>query len=221
MNYHLETVQAVCNQVRHKAGQSIRFQDLLRKIRKEFKSYKFDIKIYSHQKSTLDAEEFYVNAYYDPEADKDFEDPFEVVIFHNFNKTTMWDRPHITNLLIQIFDAVVHELRHQKQSQKKHHNIYWKHSAIIYNYLSDPDEVDAYAISIAIELCRNIGKQRALNHMHRFTAMSRYRIQKNLISPNLYAYVKVFEDVNHPTLRRLAKKIYHRLNKIDTDLIFL
>ena len=221
MNNIMETIGAVCTQVRNKTSRGTSFRSLLTKIRREFRIKEFDLIIRSHRKENLDREEFYVNAYYDPENDSNFDIPIEVVIIHNFDKTVIWDKSHITNLLIQVYDAIVHELKHQKQSRKKHYKIYWPHSNIVHNYLSDPDEIDAYAISIAIELCRNMGKHRALHHMHRFTSMSRYKIQHNLVSPNLYAYVKIFKDLSHPVLQRLAKKIYVHLRKVDTDKIFL
>lgn len=217
----MEAVCTVCNKIRHQSTQGISFQSLVKKIRKEFDNHGIFLIVRTHRKPSLQQEEFYVNAYYDPEDDNNFEIPIEVVIIHNFNKSVIWDKFHITNLLIQVYDAVVHELKHQKQSRKKNHKSHWPHSNIVDKYLRDPDEIDAYAISIAIELCRSIGKHRALRYMHRFTSLSRYKIQHNLVSPNLYAYVKVFKNLEHPVLKKLAKKIYVRLRKVDTDNIFL
>lgn len=217
----METVSAVCTQVRNKTSRGTSFHSLLTKIRREFRLKKYDLLIHSHRRENLESEEFYVNAYYDPENDSNYDTPIEVIIFHNFDKSFVWDRKHITDLLVQIFDAVVHEYQHQWQSVKKNHKIYWKHSSITKEYLSDPDEIDAYALSIAIELCRTIGKYRALHHMHYITSLSKFRIKKDLVSPNLFAYVKVFETIDDPILRKLSKKIYKFLLKIDTDLIFV
>lgn len=220
--YHtMESVCSVCIKVRNETNRGTSFKALLAKLRKNFKKQELFLDLRSHRKSTLDFKEFYVNAYYDPENDRNGENPFEVIIFHNFNKHMIWDQHQVTDLLEQVFDAIIHEFRHQKQSRKRRHKSYWTQSSITSEYLSDPDEVDAYAVSIAIELCRNIGKHRAISYMHRFTTMSRYRIQSNLASPNLFAYVKVFEDLDHPVLKKLAKKIYKRLIKIDTDHIFV
>lgn len=221
MNSTLEAICTICEKIRHHSSQISGFHQLLRRIRKEFTKYGIYLLIRSHRKPSLDIEEFYVNAYYDPEDDKNYDIPIEVVIIHNFNKRTLWDQNRISILLIQIFDAVIHELKHQRQSQKKNHKIFWPQSTVIDTYLSDPDEIDAYAFSIAIELCRSIGKYRALQQMRRFTSMSRYKIGCNLISPNLYAYVKVFKNLENPILRKLSKKIYIHLCKVDTDLIFL
>lgn len=221
MNNIMETVGSVCTQVRNKTSRNTSFRSLLTRIRREFKLKHLDLLIRSHRKDSLYSEEFYVNAFYDPENDSNYDTPIEVIIFHNFDKSIIWDRKHISDLLIQIFDAIIHEYKHQLQSVKKDHKIYWKHSSVIKEYLSDPDEIDAYALSIAVELCRSIGKYRALHYMQHLTAMSQYRIEANLISPNLYAYVKVFEHLNDPVLRNLSKKLYKSLLTIDTDLIFV
>lgn len=221
MNNIMETVSAVCTQVRNKTSRNTSFHSLLTKIRREFRLKHFDLTIKSHRRETLDQEEFYVNAYYDPENDSNYDTPVEVIIFHNFNKSVIWDRKHITDLLVQIFDAVVHEYKHQCQSVKKDHKIFWKQSSVVREYLSDPDEIDAYALSITIELCRSIGKYRALQHMRYISFMSQYRTNSNLISPNLYSYFKVFETITDPVIRKLSKKIYKLLLEIDTDLIFV
>ena len=36
-----------------------------------------------------------------------------------------WDAKHITELLIQIFDAIIHEFKHQRQSRKRNFKIFW------------------------------------------------------------------------------------------------
>ena len=217
----METVSTVCTQVRNKTSRNTSFRSLLTKIRREFRLKHFDLTIKSHRTDTLDQEEFYVNAYYDPENDSNYDTPVEVIIIHNFDKSVTWDRKHITDLLVQIFDAVVHEYKHQLQSVKKDHKIFWKQSSVVKEYLSDPDEIDAYALSISIELCRSIGKYRALQHMRHISSMSQYRTDSNLISPNLYSYFKVFETITDPVLRKLSKKIYKILLEIDADLVFV
>lgn len=113
--------------------------------------------------------------------------------------------------------------KHQRQSKKRHHEQYWNRHDAGYHYreyLQDPDEIDAYALSIAIELCRTLGKHRALRYMPKFTTLARMKIRDQFVSPNLHAYVSHFEKPISPLLRRLAKKIYIRLKKIDTDYIF-
>lgn len=224
MNSLMETVCLVCTTVRDKTKQGISFQSLLRVIRKEFKNHDVDLYLRTSRKKYLNNEEFYVNAYYDAEDDKNKDTPIEVIVYHNFDKDVIWDRLHITDLLVQVFDAVVHELKHQRQSKKRKYESYWDHAgqkAHYYDYLADPDEVDAYAISIAIELCRTLGKFRALRYLPKFTSLARFKIKDTYASPTLGAYVGQFQNINDIVLKKLAKKVYVRLMKVDTDMIFL
>jgi hypothetical protein len=41
------------------------------------------------------------------------------------------------------------------------------------------------------------------------------------VSPNLSAYVGHFGNLDNPTLKKLTKKVYIRLQKIDTDVVFV
>lgn len=221
MNSLMETVCTVCNHVRDKTKQGISFHNLLTTIRREFREHNIDLKVRSLRKKNLLSEEFYVNAYYDAVDDANSDTAIEVVIYHNFDRTIVWDRPHVTDLLTQVFDAVVHEFKHQRQSRKRHYEVFWQESRLTHLYLSDPDEVDAYALSIAIELCRVLGKNRALRYMPKFTSLSRLKIRNYLVSPSLFVYVKSFETLDNAVLKTLAKKVYIRVQKVDTDHIFL
>jgi len=220
----METVCSICNRVRVNAKGGTSFHNLLKELRREFKKANIDLKIKSSAKKFLSTEEFYVNAYYDAEDDNDKETPIEVIIYHNFNKELVWDRKQVTDLLVQVFDAVIHEFKHQRQSRKREFKQFWGHVDAGYHYheyLQDPDEIDAYALSIAIELCRTLGKHRALRYMPKITTLARLKVHDQFVSPNLNAYVTHFEKPFSPLLRRLAKKVYVRLQKVDTDFIFM
>lgn len=218
----METVCCVCNNVKGKSKHGVSFQNLLTLLRREFREHEFDLKIKSNRVKTLLPEEFYVNAYYDAEDDKENETPIEVIVHHNFDKLLVWDPKQISELLIQIFDAVVHEYKHQRQSFKRKHVVYQNSDTYLYNlYLADPDELDAYAISIAIELCRSLGKFRALRYMSTFNRLGKLKFNGKFVSPCLSSYFEQFNSINHPILKKLAKKIYVRLQKIDTDAIFV
>ena len=218
----METVCVVCNRVKAKSKSGINFQQLLTLLRREFRGYNFDIKIKSDRVKKLNPEEFYVNAYYDSEDDHNNETPIEVIVHHNFDKSILWDQKQTTEFLIQIFDAVVHEYKHQRQSVKRKHRVFSNHCKSPYrDYLADPDEVDAYAISIAIELCRSLGKYRALRYMAKFNSLCRLKFNDQYVSPCLSAYFGQFQSLRNPILKTLAKKIYIRLQKVDTDCIFV
>lgn len=224
MNSVLENVCLICNEVRNETSNGATFQTLMAAIRRSFRRHGIEISFKTKNKKFLQPEEFYVNAYYDAEDDLNKDVAIEVITYHNFDKTTVWDRKHITDMLIQIYDAVVHEHKHQRQSRRRNYKSYWMHVDAGYHYqdyLADPDEVDAYAFSIAIELCRNLGKYRAIRYMPKFSALSRIKIQDCYVSPNLHAYVSHFGSVDGHLIRNLAKKVYVRLQKIDTDFIFV
>ena len=224
MNSIMETICLICNRIRHITKQNTSFPKLLVELRRGFKQAGLDLKIKSQTKKFLATEEFYVNAYYDPEDDQNKETPIEVIIYHNFDKDVIWTNKQITELLVQVFDAVVHEYKHQRQSRKRNHVEFWERADAeqeFHEYLQDPDELDAYALSIAIELCRTVGKFRALRYMPKFTTLARLKVQEQYVSPNLNAYVSHFEKPISPLLRRLAKKVYVRLMKVDTDHIFM
>lgn len=223
MNSILETVCSVCNKVKANSFHGSTFLPILRNLRKEFKIHNVDLKIRSKKDKTLNGAEFYINAYYDSFDDASLETPIEVIINNNFDNSLVWDKGHVTDFLTQIFDAVVHEKQHQRQSRKRQYEQYWNHHDAGYHYheyLQDPDELDAYALSIAIELCRSLGKHRALRYLPKLTALSRMKIKNQYVSPNLNAYVAHFDRPFSPILRKLSKKIYVRLKKIDTDYIF-
>lgn len=220
----METVCSICTEVRNKTKHGSSFQELVKVIRRTFKSHDVEIHLRTRTRKFLGSEEFFVNAYYDPEDDQNCSVPIEVIIFHNFKKDHIWDTQHITDLLIEIFDAVVHEFKHQRQSYRRHHVNYWEHvdhEECFDEYLADPDEIDAYAFSIAIELCRSLGKFRALKYLPRYSTLARMKIKGRYASPNLSAYVGQFQNVNDALLEQLIKKIYVRLQKLDTDHIFV
>ena len=224
MNNVMETVSNVCNKVRIVSKQRLTFHKLLSALRKEFKLQGFDLRIKSSRDKHLDNNIFFVNAYYDPEDDKHHDTAIEVVVHHNFNKDDIWELSEVTGFLTQIFDAVVHEFKHQRQSRKRKYKVYWHHtdtSSDYAEYLQDPDELDAYAFSIAVELCRTLGKYRALKYMVKFSTLARLKFNGQYVSPNLSSYVDTLGDLSNPAIKKLAKKVYIRILKVDTDAIFL
>ena len=116
---------------------------------------------------------------------------------------------------------MVHELRHQRQYRKRHFKIGKDRGTGYKDYLADPEEIDAYSISIAIELCRSLGKTRALRYLHNVDKLSRFKINNNFVSTALASYLAEFPNSNDPIIKDLSKKIYVRLKKIDTDHIFM
>lgn len=221
MNSIMELVCAICNKVRSSTKQGLSFPKLMNQVRREFKSSNIDIKLTTTRDKTLNEDCVYVNGYYDPEDDKEHECAIELIIVHNFPKDLVWYPTHSTLILTQIFDTVVHELRHQRQYRKRKFKVGPGRGQGHKEYLADPDEVDAYSISIATELVRSLGRTRALRYLHNIDTLSRFKLNKQFVSPCLGMYVGEFSNPRNPIIKKLTKKIYIRLKKIDTDVVFL
>lgn len=216
----MEMIFAICMSILDGTKSGVSFQKLMNAIRREFRKHCLEIKVTTIRDKTLNDEIFYANGYYDPEDDREGERCIELVVTHNFDKDKIWYPDQVRQLLIQVFDTVVHELKHQRQYRKRQFKMGASRGTGYNDYLADPEEIDAYSISIAIELCRSMGKTRALRHLHNVDKLSRYKIKNNFVSPCLTSYLGEFPDPNHPVIRELTKRVYVRLKKIDTDYIF-
>lgn len=217
MNLVLERVYRVCNSVRQQHQEPISFKKLLGSIRKSFKDYGFYIAIKTIKTPDLEKNQYYTEAYY--LEDKDFDDPpIEVLVYHCFEQVQRFQTDQINDFLIQIYDAVVHELRHQHQYHSRDFEHYSTTKQGYTAYLADPDELDAYAFSIAIELLRCLPKPRAELYMSRLSTLARMKRNGVHISPNLASYVGHFRY--NPLLKKLAKKVYKHLEVIDIAYVF-
>ncbi len=221
MNSIMETIFTICNVILDSTKSGISFRKLLNKIRREFKHSYLEIKVTTIRDKTLNDEIFFANGYYDPTDDEEGDCCIELIITHNFCKDQIWYSDQIRQLLIQVFDTVVHELRHQRQYRKRQFKMGKDRGTGYKDYLADPEEIDAYSINIAIELCRTLGKTRALRYLHNVDKLSRFRINNNYVSPCLSMYRAEFPNPEDPIVKELSKKIYIRLKKIDTDHVFM
>lgn len=219
MNSIIERVNAVCQTVRKSNEHAISFKKLIGNLKKEFRENDLDIAIKTKKDKTLEQYHFYVEAFYDAEEDFNNETPVEVFVYHNFSDKDLFEHKQITEFLIQIFDAVVHEYKHRKQSVSRNYEAYSDHPMEPYSkYLADPDELDAYSFSIAIELLRHMNKERVERYMTRLTALSKLKQGNSLVSPNLRAYIGQFN--HNPIIKKLAKKVYKYVDSIDKRHIF-
>jgi transcriptional regulator of met regulon len=220
MNIILDRVNQVCKTVRDNNPDLITFKKLISQTRATFNRYEFDITITTKKEKGWDPDKFYVMAYYDSESDLNGETPIEVVVHHNLSGKEEFGQHQVTNFLIEIYDAVVHEFRHQYQSMRRdfidHENAY---VSPYDKYLASQDEMDAYALSITIELLRHMDANRARRNLSRISKMSKMRTGLNLVSPMLRAYIEHF-GLNDIT-KRIAKKVYQHLETIDKIYIFM
>ena len=189
-------------------------------IRKHFKP--LDIAIKTKKIAGLEVNEFYINAFYDLDADKNNECSIEVIIYHDIDTDMFFEHSQVGQFLVQLYDAVVHELHHQEQARKRkyHINPYIVDLDSDTSYLSDPDEIDAYALSIAIELIRNLGRTRSIQYLHRASRLANVRPKGLYASPNLFFYFKTFRTVDNSVIRKLIKKVFLNLETLDKSAIF-
>jgi hypothetical protein len=219
MNSILERVKTICDAVQEENRQAITFKKLIGSTRRQFRRNDVDIILKTKKDRSLEYDCFYVHAFYDPGDDYENEISIEVLVYHNFNEAEQFKSTQIQEFLTQIYDAVVHELRHQHQSRKRKYQTYSDHAVEPYSkYLADPDELDAYALSIAIELLRHMPLSRAKKYMSRISVMSKMKTGSKLVSPNLNAYVVYFGQ--NSLIKKLSKKVYKHLETIDTNQIF-
>lgn len=219
MNSILERVNLVCQNVRRMNEAAVSFKKLVALTRKEFRNKDIDLDLKTKKDPSLEQNHFYVEAFYDHEHDFNNETPIEVYVYHNFAPADRFLHNQITEFLIQIYDAVVHELRHQQQSRQRFYETFNNSTNNPYSkYLADPDELDAYAVSIAIELLRSMPQERAIRYMSRMRVLSKIKTQHGYLSPNLKCYVDYYGT--NPLIKRVAKKVYKHLNSLDSNQIF-
>jgi hypothetical protein len=220
MNIILERVFNVCKKVREQSPDQINFRNLIGRTRNTFKLHDFDIAIKSKKDKDLETDCWYVMAYYDAENDFNMDTAIEVIVYHNLVGDEAFGPHQVTAFLTEIFDATVHEFRHQYQSMRRDHNQYGKHFDTPYErYLADDDELDAYSFSIAIKLLRTMDADRAKRRMSRISVLSKMRTGSQFSSPQLRAYIGHF-GLNNLT-KKLSKKIYHHLETIDKRYVFM
>jgi len=220
MNIILERVYNVCKSVQESSPELTNFKKLITLTRRTFKNHNFDIAIKTKKDRDLDPDKWYVMAYYDSENDSELETAIEVVVYHNLTGTEEFGPHQITSFLTEIFDATVHEFRHQYQSLRRDHAYYGGHVNSPYEvYLADDDELDAYAFSIALELLRTMDAERAKKRLSRISVLSKMRTGSQFSSPTLRAYIGHF-GLNGLT-KRLAKKIYRHLEVVDKRYVFM
>jgi hypothetical protein len=220
MNIILERVYNVCKKVREDSPDPTTFKKLIGRTRNTFKLHDFDIAIKTKKDKDLDVDKWYVMAYYDSENDYNMDTAIEVIVYHNLHGDEEFGSHQVTSFLTEIFDATVHEFRHQYQSMRRDHNQYCDHIESPYEaYLADDDELDAYAFSIAIELLRTMDAERAKRRLSKISVLSKMRTGAQFSSPQLRAYISHF-GLNNLT-KKLAKKIYHHLETIDKRWVFV
>ena len=165
--------------------------------------------------------ELSISAHYEP----DFDEEGDIAIFIKilFSKegpaSFTWSKNSKKYFLNKLKDALKHEVLHMKQHRDRNFHPgadgYISDKGTELEYMSRPDEIEAYAMNIGDEFIRKVGKDGAVDllRMAKKTAQFKNKVGQ-FLSPDLLAYFALFNfDSNHPVVKRLLKKIYQHIQE--------
>jgi hypothetical protein len=142
-------------------------------------------------------------------------------ISNNTDKTVDWSEGGKEYFINELSDAVKHELLHASQYSGRDfadgRDGYDKRDDN-YEYMTRPDEIEAYAMNIADELVRKAGgKEDALQLLRMAGKTASFKDQfGRFLSPNLMAYFSMYDwKAEHPVVKRLLKKIFTFISNMD------
>ena len=160
----------------------------------------------------VDKGDMNASAAYEQDDDEDGEIPFEItLVFSNKEDRMAINDPN--PLINRILDMMKHDMIHQKQARARDFEDYTQGKDkrnMNYEYMSRPDEIEAYAMNIADELYRKVGKEDAIALLRMAKKTAQFKDEMgNFLSPDLFAYMGMWNfDSKHPVIKRLLKKIY-------------
>ena len=165
--------------------------------------------------------ELSISAHYEP----DFDEEGDIAIFIKilFSEegpaSFTWSDNSKKYFLNKLKDALKHEVLHMKQHRDRNFHPgadgYISDEGTELEYMSRPDEIEAYAMNIGDEFIRKVGKDGAVDllRMAKKTAQFKNKVGQ-FLSPDLLAYFALFNfDSNHPVVKRLLKKIYQHIQE--------
>ena len=205
-----EQVREICSFLEPKVLNQVFLADDLVDLVGHFIARKFRVSVLHAKALEVEPTELNINANYDPDRDEIGKSSIELIIVTNPNDDQfILDKPLWDLFVNRLADSLAHELIHMHQSRtrdfipvehKVHRKAYIDENLV---YLSDPDEVDAYAYNIATELREHPNPFRIFNNPAAVSVND---------SVNLWAYVQAFnKDIKNPTMKKLLKKVYKHL----------
>jgi len=165
----------------------------------------------------VDKGDMNASAAYEQDDDEDGEIPFEITLVFS-NKEDRMTVQDPNPLINRILDMMKHEMIHQKQARARDFEQYTQGKDSRnqnYEYMSRPDEIEAYAMNIADELVRKTDKASAIALLRMANKTAQFKDEMgNFLSPDLFAYMGMWNfDSKHPVIKRLLKKIYQYISK--------
>jgi hypothetical protein len=205
-----EQVHSICQSLKDKiVSRVFSIDDLVYSVGK-FVSSKFRVSTLHAQAYEVELTELNINAFYDPERDELGKPSIELILVTNPNdQYLILDEALWTLFVNRLADSLAHELIHMRQARARDfifvESRAYRDMEIDENltYLSDLDEIDAYAYNIATELQEHPNPLTILNNPATVSVND---------SINLWAYLQAFsKDLKNPAIKRLLKKVYKHL----------
>ena len=203
-------VRNICNDLKIEiVDQIFSINDLVDRVG-HFIARRFRVSVLHAQAWEVEPTELNLNAFYDPERDEKQKPSIELILVTNPNDTHLILDQELWDLFVnRLADSLAHELIHMYQARTRNF-LYVEHQArrniqIDDNlvYLSDPDEIDAYAYNIATELREHP------NPLSKLINPAAVSVNDSI---NLWAYIQAFsKDLKNPVVKKLLKKIYKNL----------
>ena len=164
--------------------------------------------------------ELTISAHYDPDSDEAGDTAvFITLVFSQEGPASYtWSDNNKKYFLNKLKDALKHEVLHMKQFRDRGFHSGsegYDDSDTEHEYMSRPDEIEAYAMNIGDEFIRKVGKDGAVDllRMAKKTAQFKNKVGQ-FLSPDLLAYFALFNwDTNNPVIKRLIKKIYQHIQE--------
>lgn len=205
-----EQVREVCISLESKVVNQVFLVDDLIDLIGKFVARKFRVNVLHAKALEVELSELNINAYYDPERDERSKFSIELILVTNPNDNYLIIDSNLWTLFVnRLSDSLAHELIHMRQARARDF-LFVEHRArhtvdIDENlvYLSDPDEIEAYAYNIATELREH------LNPLSKILNPASVSVNDSV---NLWAYIQAFsKDITHPVVKKLLKKVYKLL----------
>tara|TARA_B100000989_G_scaffold126549_1_gene93883 strand:+ start:4126 stop:4767 length:642 start_codon:yes stop_codon:yes gene_type:complete len=193
-----------------KLSGNMTYKQIAQSIQKAFPELKVEIET----TPDLDVGEFSMGAEFDVDTKK-------IILYPQFSKKTNsinWTDSGVDTFRTLLNDVIKHERLHSKQFARRNYidtSVGIDNRDANYEYMSRPDEIEAYAMNIADELIRKAGKDGAIDLLRMANKTAQFKDEMgNLLSPNLLAYLAMWNyDSTHPVLKRLYKKTYQYITE--------
>ena len=206
-----EQIYDICNDVKPQVIDQVFEIEKLVDLVGYFISRRFRVDTLHAKALEVEQGELNINAFYDSEKDEQCRISIELVIVTNpADKYIILDDDVFDLFVKHLADSLAHELIHMRQARARDFLNVDYHTRQNLNldesvqYLSDPDEIDAYAYNIATEL------RESKNPLAKLANPTTICLRD---SANLWAYVQTFNrQINNSVVKKLLKKIYKYLS---------